>query len=86
MIAARIKWAALAGVANTMLALVYATVMPDLYALVEAHPGPFTPTVEMIETLVPPLIGLLYLVIAIVILAGPFQYERSRTQIRRRLR
>lgn len=84
-IAARIKWAALAGVANTMLAVVYATVMPDLFAMVEQHPGPFSHIVDTIQTLVPPLIGLIYLFVAIVILAGPFQYERSRTSIRRRL-
>lgn len=83
-VAARMKWAALAGVANTLLALLYATVGVELFAVVDNHPGPFGSSIDMIQTLVPPLIGLIYLFVAIVILAGPFQYERARTQLRRR--
>jgi uncharacterized membrane protein len=76
------KWAALAGVANTMLAVIYATAGQEVFDLVDKHPGAFGSSVDMIQTLVPPLIGLIYLFVAIVIISGPFQYERARTQRR----
>ena len=85
-IAARIKWSAMSAIAVTMLAIVYATAGTRLFAIVENHPGPFTPTVDMLQTVIPPLIGALYLFIAIVMIAGPFQYERRRTEIMRRYR
>ena len=82
MIAARMKWAGLAGVANTMLGVIYATAGQEVFTLVEQHPGPFGASVDMIQTLVPPLVGLIYLFVAIVVISGPFQYERARTQRR----
>jgi uncharacterized membrane protein len=85
-IAARIKWSALSAIAITMLAVLYATAGTALFEIVENHPGPFTPTVDMLQTVIPPLIGALYLFIAIVMIAGPFQYERRRTEILRRYR
>jgi hypothetical protein len=69
-----------------MLAVIYATAGTQLFAIVEQHPGPFGGSVDMLQTLVPPLIGALYLFIAIVALAGPFQYERRRTETLRRYR
>lgn len=86
MIAARMRWAGLAAVANTMLALLYATVGVELFAVVDQHPGPFGASVDMMQTLIPPLIGLIYLFVAIVIITGPVQYERSRASVRRRFR
>lgn len=85
-IADRIKWVALSAVANTMLAVLYATAGVQLFAIVEEHPGPFTPPVSMLETMVPILIGAIYLFLAIVMIAGPFQYERRRTELTRRYR
>lgn len=85
-IADRIKWCALSATANTMLAVLYATAGTELFALVNAHPGPFTPNVEMLQTVIPPLIGAIYLFVAIVLIAGPFQYERRRTEVLRRYR
>jgi uncharacterized membrane protein len=85
-IAARIKWSALSAIAITMLAVLYATAGTALFEIVENHPGPFTPTVDMLQTVIPPLIGALYLFIAIVMISGPFQYERRRTEVLERYR
>lgn len=85
-VAARIKWCAGSAIALTMLTVLYATAGVELFAIVEQHPGPFTPSVDMLQTVVPPLIGALYLFLAIVAIAGPFQYERRRTEVLRRYR
>jgi hypothetical protein len=84
-IATRLRFAALVGIGNTILALLYATAGTELFALVDEHPGTYTHVVDTIQTLVPPLIGLLYLFVVVVILVGPFQYERARS-VRRRFR
>jgi hypothetical protein len=80
--ARRIGVAAMMEGAVILLAYIYATVGQPVFDLVEEHPGPFSSTVESIDTLMPFLILLLALGIIVWMLAAPVQQERNLRRIR----
>jgi hypothetical protein len=87
MIASRIRLGLLVAVGNTIVALLYAQVGTELFAVAENHTGPFSHLIDTIQTVIPPLIGVFYLFAAAIIIVGAIQYERSRTtRTRRQLR
>ncbi|RLM53190.1 hypothetical protein DVK02_14975 [Halobellus sp. Atlit-31R] len=69
----------------TVLALLHVRVFLPFIELAQTDfSGPFTPVVELIPTVVPAIVGGLYLFGALYLIIGPVQKEKSQQIVRRR--
>jgi len=76
--------AAAAYAANTILAVIFVRAGQPLITLATGRfSGPFSPVVSLLDTLVPVIIGFIYVLFGLYVLVGPVQEEQAASRSRR---